>query len=58
MKNGYTPIIIKMKIERYYEVLDIAYTTMNYKPFIKLVSDLAVESGKLLVSSIRLIVEM
>lgn len=48
MKNGYTPIIIKNKDRaKYYEILDIAHTTMNYEPFIKLVSELVIESEKL-----------
>jgi len=47
MKNGYTPIIIKSEDRvRYYYVLDMAHTTMNYEPFIKLVSELVVESEK------------
>lgn len=51
MKNGYPPIIIK-KEERssYYDVLDLAHTTMNYEPFIKLVSNLVIESEKLWLS--------
>lgn len=48
MRSGYTPIIIKNEDRaRYYEVLDIAHTTMNYEPFIKLVSELIIESEKL-----------
>lgn len=51
MRNGYTPIIIKNEDRgKYYEVLDIAHTTMNYGPFIKLVSELVVESEKLWIS--------
>ena len=51
MRNGYTPIIIKNEDRaKYYEVLDIAHTTMNYKPFIKLVSELVIESGELWLS--------
>ncbi|NLI89893.1 MAG: Fic family protein [Epulopiscium sp.] len=51
MRNGYTPIIIKNEDRaKYYEVLDIAHTTTNYKPFIKLVSELVVESEKLWLS--------
>lgn len=51
MRNGYTPIIIKNKDRaNYYEVLDIAHTTMNYEPFIKLVSELVIESEKLWLS--------
>ena len=45
MKSGYTPIIIKKEDRAaYYEVLDIAHTTMNYEPFIKLISELVIES--------------
>ncbi|MGD9676929.1 MAG: Fic family protein [Vulcanibacillus sp.] len=51
MKNGYTPIIIKNKYRaKYYGVLDLAHTTMNYGPFIKLVSELVIESEKLWLS--------
>jgi hypothetical protein len=51
MKNGYPPIIIR-KEERasYYDVLDLAHTTMNYAPFIELVSKLELESEKLWLS--------
>ncbi|MDQ2086463.1 Fic family protein [Herbivorax sp. ANBcel31] len=48
MKNGYLPIIIKNdERAKYYDVLDMAHTTMNYEPFIDLVSKLVVESEKL-----------
>lgn len=51
MRKGYTPIIIKNEDRaKYYEVLDIAHTTMNYEPFIKLVSELVMESEKLWLS--------
>ena len=51
MKNGYTPIIIKnTQRARYYDVLDLAHTTLNYGPFIKLVSELVVESEELWLS--------
>lgn len=51
MKYGYTPIIIKKENRaKYYEVLDIAHTTMNYQPFIDLVSELLIESQKLWLS--------
>lgn len=51
MRSGYTPIIIKNEDRaRYYDVLDIAHTTMNYDPFIKLVSELVIESEKLWLS--------
>ena len=35
---------------KYYDVLDLAHTTMNYKPFIELVSKLVIESEKLWLS--------
>lgn len=48
MKNGFTPIIIKNESRaKYYDVLDLAHTTMNYEPFIQLVSELVIESEKL-----------
>jgi len=51
MKNGYTPIIIKNEQrDQYYDALDLAHTTMNYGSFLKLVSDLVVESEKLWLS--------
>ncbi|MFO7887934.1 MAG: Fic family protein [Eubacteriales bacterium] len=51
MKNGYPPIIIKNEERaRYYDALDLAHTTMNYEPFIKLVSELVIESEKLWLS--------
>ncbi|MFZ7131587.1 MAG: Fic family protein [Eubacteriales bacterium] len=51
MKNGYPPIIIKnAERARYYDVLDLAHTTMNYQPFVKLVSELVIESAKLWLS--------
>lgn len=51
MRNGYTPIIIKNEDRaKYYEVLDIAHTTMNYEPFVKLVSELVIDSEKLWLS--------
>lgn len=51
MKNGYTPIIIKKEDRaKYYDVIDLAHTTMNYEPFIKLVSELVIESEKLWLS--------
>jgi len=51
MKNGYTPIIIKNEDRaKYYDVLDLAHTTMNYEPFIRLVSKLVIESEKLWLS--------
>ncbi|MEI7883800.1 MAG: Fic family protein [Clostridia bacterium] len=51
MKNGYTPIIIKKDHRaKYYEVLDYAHTTMDYSPFLKLISELVVESEELWLS--------
>ncbi|HEX9061773.1 MAG TPA: Fic family protein [Clostridia bacterium] len=51
MKSGYTPIIIKNENRaKYYDVIDFAHTTMNYGPFIELVSNLVVESEKLWLS--------
>lgn len=51
MRSGYTPIIIKNEDRaKYYEVLDTAHTTMNYEPFIKLVSEFLIESEKLWLS--------
>lgn len=48
MRNGYTPIIIKnTQRAEYYDVLGLAHTTTDYQPFIKLVSELVVESEKL-----------
>jgi Fic family protein len=45
MKNGYTPIIIKKENRsRYYEVLDYAHTTMDYKLFLEFVAGLVVEN--------------
>ncbi len=51
MKNGYPPIIIKNEERaRYYDVLDLAHTTLNYEPFIDLVSKFLIESEKLWLS--------
>ena len=51
MRCGYTPVIIKNEQRvTYYDVLDYAHTTTNYGPFIKLVSDLVVESEELWLS--------
>lgn len=48
MKSGYTPIIIKNNNRaKYYDAIDLAHTTMNYGPFVELVSELVVESEKL-----------
>lgn len=54
MRSGYTPIIIKNEQRAtYYDVLDFAHTTMNYGPFIQLVSELAIESEQLWLSVIE-----
>lgn len=51
MKNGYTPIIIKKENRsRYYEVLDHAHTTMDYKPFLEFIAELVEESQLLWLS--------
>lgn len=51
MKNGYAPVIIKNENRaKYYDVLDLAHTTMNYGPFVELVSDLVLESEQLWIS--------
>jgi Fic family protein len=51
MKNGYPPIIIKNEERtKYYDVLDLAHVSMNYEPFIGLVSKLVIESEKLWLS--------
>lgn len=48
MKSGYTPVIVRNdQRATYYDVLDLAHTTMNYGPFIKFVADLVVESEEL-----------
>lgn len=48
MKHGYTPIIIKNERRaEYYDVLDRAHTTMDYGPFISLVSEFVIESEEL-----------
>ena len=51
MKHGYTPIIIKNENRaKYYDALDLAHDTMNYGPFLNLVSELVIESEKLWLS--------
>ncbi|MCK5762646.1 MAG: Fic family protein [Clostridiales bacterium] len=51
MKYGYTPVIIKNERRaEYYDVLDLAHTTMNYGPFIRLVSEFVIESEELWLS--------
>lgn len=54
MRSGYTPIIIKNEQRAtYYDVLDLAHTTMNYGPFIQLVANLVIESEQLWLSVIE-----
>ena len=51
MRSGYVPIIIKNEDRaKYYDVLDIAHTTTNYEPFMRLVSELVLESEELWLS--------
>jgi hypothetical protein len=51
MKSGFTPIIIKKEqCALYYDVLDLAHTTMNCGPFIQIVVDLVIESEELWLS--------
>lgn len=51
MMHGYAPVIFKNEDRaNYYEVLDIAHTTMDYEPFIKLVSELVIESERIWLS--------
>lgn len=51
MRNGYTPIIIKhAERAQYYDALDTAHTTMNYEPFLHLVSNLVISSARLWLS--------
>jgi len=51
MKAGYTPVIIKNEDRaKYYDVLDLAHTIMDYGPFITMVSELVIESEKLWLS--------
>ncbi|NQT59737.1 MAG: Fic family protein [Bacteroidetes bacterium] len=48
MKHGYTPIIIKNERRaEYYDVIDLAHTTFDYGPFIKLITDFVLESEEL-----------
>lgn len=48
MKNGYPPIVIKKENRlEYYDSLDTAHTTYDYTEFIKLISDLVLESERL-----------
>lgn len=45
MKYGYTPIVItKSRRAEYYEVLDLAHTTLDYSKFIQLISDFLIDS--------------
>ena len=54
MKNGYSPIIIKKDNRlRYYEVLEYAHTTMDYKPFLEFVVGLVEESELLWLSLLQ-----
>jgi cell filamentation protein, protein adenylyltransferase len=54
MKYGYTPIIIKNERRaEYYDVIDLAHTTLNYGPFIELISDFVLESEELWMTVIR-----
>ncbi len=47
MNSGYNPVIIKKESRlKYYEALDKAHTTGNYKDFVKLVTKLEVEMLK------------
>ena len=51
IKNGYLPIMIKKEEwAKYYDVLDLAHTTMDYASFIKLAAQLKLESEKLWLS--------
>ena len=51
MRSGYMPIIIKNDSRaKYYDVIDLAHTSMNYGPFIALIAGLVVESEKLRLS--------
>ncbi|WP_010246679.1 Fic family protein [Acetivibrio cellulolyticus] len=51
IKSGYTPIIIKNENRaKYYDVIDLAHTTMNYRPFVEFISELVVESERLWLS--------
>ena len=48
MKYGYTPIIITNdRRAEYYAALDHAHTTMDYGPFISLISEFVIESEEL-----------
>ncbi len=48
MRNGYPPIVIKKENRlEYYDALDTAHTTTDYTKFIRIVSDLVLESEKL-----------
>ena len=47
MKHGYTPIIIKNdRRAKYYDVLDLAHTTMDYGPLISLVSEFVIDKSE------------
>lgn len=54
MRRGYTPIIIKdTERARYYDALNTAHTTMNYEPFLSLISSLVVTSAELWLSVLQ-----
>ncbi|MBC8452651.1 MAG: Fic family protein [Spirochaetes bacterium] len=54
MKHGFVPIIIKNERRaEYYDVIDLAHTTLNYGPFIELISDFVLESEELWMTVIR-----
>lgn len=51
MEDGYTPIIIKKENRaKYYEVLDYAHATMDYRPFLEFVAEAVIESERLWLS--------
>ncbi len=51
MKNGYAPIIIKNQDRvKYYDMLDMAHTTMDYEPFIAFVLEMVTAPEKLWLS--------
>ncbi|MEA1975987.1 MAG: Fic family protein [Bacillota bacterium] len=51
MKYGYVPIVVKNERRaEYYNALDLAHMTMNYGPFIRLISEFLIESERLWLS--------
>ena len=51
MQYGYPPIIIKKENRsRYYDVLDLAHTTMNFHPFLEFIAESVIESEELYLS--------